>query len=238
MNSELKTTKKPDAKNYSLELGKRIVKVTEIVGGKSVLARMVDTYEANIYRYINATNAIAAHMLVKIANVSGVTVNWLATGEGPMLKGHELKRPQDVEEYVYIPLYNISTSAGRETFLNRTGALDSIAFKTSWIFDVIHSPPEDLTLVHVTGDSMEPTLSDKDLVMIDRGYDAQKPRDGLFLVRLDETLLVKRLQCLIGGQIEISSDSSGYKPFTVNLDQVDEKDFAVIGQVVWVGKKI
>ncbi len=49
-------------------------------------------------------------------------------------------------------------------------------------------------------------------------------------------LLVKRLQRLPGKKIKVSSDNLSYAPYTIDI-QTANKDFAVIGRVVWAGRR-
>jgi len=82
----------------------------------------------------------------------------------------------------------------------------------------------------VRGESMEPTLRSGDLILVDT-----KPREvaeGISVLRLDETLLVKRLNLLPGKQLKVVSDNPAYEPFQIDLRNPPE-DFAVVGRVLW-----
>ena len=87
--------------------------------------------------------------------------------------------------------------------------------------------PERLTCVRAVGDSMEPTICDGDLVVIDAGRTA--PLEGhVFAVRTAAGLVVKRLR-QSGGRWLLASDNSVHEPRTVA-----EED-RVLGQVAWSG---
>ena len=75
---------------------------------------------------------------------------------------------------------------------------------------------------------MEPTIKATELLLVDRA--STRPADGIYVLRLEGNLLVKRLQCLPGGQIKVSSDNPAYEPFIVRMD--DGADFAILGRVV------
>jgi len=55
-------------------------------------------------------------------------------------------------------------------------------------------------------------------------------------VRLDDSLLVKRLQRLPGGQIKVISDNTSFEAFTVPVEKLDG-EFSIIGTVVWAGRR-
>ena len=82
------------------------------------------------------------------------------------------------------------------------------------------------------GDSMEPTINDGDLVMVDQRDDWL--RDGLFAFTLGDEARIKRLHRLIDG-VEIRSDNDElYSPEFVRGAQADQ--LQIIGRVVWAGR--
>lgn len=54
----------------------------------------------------------------------------------------------------------------------------------------------------------------------------------IYVLRMDGTLLVKRVLVYPGKQLEIRSDNLEYNPFTIDLKDPPE-DFAVVGRVLW-----
>ena len=85
-------------------------------------------------------------------------------------------------------------------------------------------------MLRVTGDSMEPTLSDGDWVLVDTSQHFVD-RDGLFLIRMTSGLAVKRIQNTIGADIIIKSDNVKYNDITAPL-----VDVAIIGKVIYTLK--
>ena len=73
---------------------------------------------------------------------------------------------------------------------------------------------------------MEPTLRDGDEILVDR-----RPgplRDGVHVVRLDDAVLVKRIDTGRSGKIVLISDNTAYSPVELEAGEVD-----VLGRVVW-----
>jgi phage repressor protein C with HTH and peptisase S24 domain len=89
-----------------------------------------------------------------------------------------------------------------------------------------------LGLVRVEGDSMFPTINNGDYVAVEfsSGYTA----DGLYLIRVDDTAFVKRLQRKFGG-IKIISDNPQYEEMQISHD--DGNEFALIGRVTLIVRK-
>ncbi len=80
--------------------------------------------------------------------------------------------------------------------------------------------------LHVTGDSMEPTLSYDDLVFIDRTK-TDINRSGIFIIRTEAGLFIKRLQKRIDGTIDVISDNSVYPVQTLQPYELE-----ILGRVV------
>jgi phage repressor protein C with HTH and peptisase S24 domain len=82
-------------------------------------------------------------------------------------------------------------------------------------------------LLEVVGDAMAPTLGDTDLILVD----LSQPRfrqDGVYVLRRDGDLEVKRLQRGPAGSLIIKSDNSAYESTVVTRDRV-----GIIGRVIW-----
>ena len=87
--------------------------------------------------------------------------------------------------------------------------------------------PADLICIRTAGDSMEPTLSDGDFLLLDRSQ--IDPQGGqVFVIYTDDGLLVKRLR-EDGDGWELTSDNPAYPP-----RRSGESD-RIVGQVAWSG---
>lgn len=176
----------------------------------------------------------------------GISANWLLTGEGAMLLADSQDRPAPpaqhvVEEraqpgYMAVPVYDVRAAAGSGAMVEAEEVVDFLHFKQEWIRAELHAQPADLSLIYVDGESMEPMLRPGDVILINRS-DQAVTREGIYVLRMDGALLVKRLQRKPGGVIKVSSDNPAYDPFEVKPDQATA-DFAVIGRVVWSGRRM
>ena len=92
---------------------------------------------------------------------------------------------------------------------------------------------EELSVVPVSGDSMEPTLVDEDLMLVKMIDDPKNARDGVCVIRVDDEILVKRIQYdFMKEGYHVTSDNSAYSPFFVGKEYHDR--FKVIGRMVRV----
>ena len=87
-----------------------------------------------------------------------------------------------------------------------------------------------LALITVAGDSMEPTLRDGDIVVVDHSA-RDVDRDGVYVFTLGNTTFVKRLQKLPQA-IKVMSDNKIYDAWEITPHDPD--DMLVHGRVVWV----
>ena len=95
-----------------------------------------------------------------------------------------------------------------------------------------------LALITGMGDSMEPTFSDGDLLLVDRGVTDVKV-DTVYVLSMNDELYNNRLQRdpLTGG-LRMLSDNKLNDPITIGT--ADMEKFQVLGRVVWAwnGRKL
>ncbi|QEY25726.1 S24 family peptidase [Neisseria zalophi] len=185
-----------------------------------------------------------AETLKKIKQLKGCSIDWLLTGEGepypdaqkqPAHAEDTLGNPVDIDEFVFIPRYDIQAAAGHGRLVEDEKPLFTMAFRRYWVENYITRDTKNLSVISVKGDSMEGVLNDGDSILINHGETT--PRDGLYVLRLNENLLVKRLQLMPGGIINVISANEAYPTFEINLNNMDE-DIAIIGRVEWFGRNI
>ena len=161
----------------------------------------------------------------KLADFYGVDEQVLG---GPTPK--EGKDSQGTSRLVPIKQLDLGASAGPGSLADDAVA-GAMAFDPKWLKQLGNDPAK-LSLISVDGDSMDPTLCDGDDIMVDHAA-AQAPlRDGIYVLRMDDVLLVKRLALGPSGKISIRSDNRQYPDW----DDVDVEAVNIIGRVVWTGR--
>ncbi|WP_370246156.1 helix-turn-helix transcriptional regulator [Erythrobacter sp. HKB08] len=127
--------------------------------------------------------------------------------------------------WVDVPRLSLSASAGPGAFGGEERPFDNFRFSQRWLreqgLDGSH-----LSAITVEGDSMEPLLRAGDEVLVD--HSPQPFRDGIHVVRLEDTLLVKRVAAQGGGRYSLLSQNLAYPPLEVNA-----QDIEIVGRVVW-----
>ncbi|MBF0097141.1 MAG: helix-turn-helix transcriptional regulator [Magnetococcales bacterium] len=195
---------------------------------------------------------------IKIARAFNVTLDWLLTGQGPKtwnkshLQPKALPQPQPepepirqlvpsicdklLDDYVFIPGYSmVSAAAGGGTYNDNEVADEQYAFRREWAVSDAGIDPERAAIIRVDGDSMEPTLSRGDVILIDRRHTTFS-RDAIYVFQWEEGLFVKRIQRANNSCFDVISDNTVYDKKT--LTPVDLENLRVIGRVMWVGRRM
>lgn len=164
---------------------------------------------------------------VAIANACDVDLEWLITGEG-----RPSPSADDPFDFVGIPRYDTELSAGSGSFSERAELLDHIPFTREFLLRKVgRKSAENLAVLEVRGDSMEPTVADGDLVLIDR--QKRKLADGIMAFVLDDVAYVKRIRVAIDGIQIISDNREVYPPLSLPRKELDR--MLIIGRVLWCG---
>lgn len=154
----------------------------------------------------------------------------------------ELGAPEDISyvktpirgrksgEWVDVPRLDVGASAGPGALPQAEDAFDAFRFSRRWLSEQGLDGAQ-LSAITVEGDSMEPLLRDGDEILVDR---APRPfRDGVHVVRLGDTLMVKRVASTGAGRLALLSQNLAYPPVEVAAEEVE-----IIGRVVWKGGRV
>jgi len=138
-------------------------------------------------------------------------------------------------DMVAVPRLAIGASAGPGAFAGDERPQARVAFQADWLRGLVGSGVSELSIIQVEGDSMSPTLSDGDEILVDRADAAARLRDGIYVLRMDDTLLVKRLALNPATRrLAITSDNPAYQSWP----DCDPATVGIIGRVVWVGRRL
>jgi phage repressor protein C with HTH and peptisase S24 domain len=147
--------------------------------------------------------------------------------------------PDDSEaefgELVPVARVPVRASAGPGAITGDESARPYFAFDPRWLRALTGSPASKLSLIRVEGDSMAPTLSAGDDILVDLADGPERLRDGIYVLRVDGALLVKRLAIHpVGRRVTVQSDNPAYGDLPdCGLDEIE-----CIGRVIWTGRKI
>ncbi|MCT4608626.1 MAG: helix-turn-helix transcriptional regulator [Pelagimonas sp.] len=196
---------------------------------------LIGVSKSTFEKYLFEGRAPSAEVLLAIITKLGVSSDWLLTGSGEMrLQKRSSITPQEHEAFVPIPRFDVEASAGTGSLVAGEEPLGVYTFRKSWL-DRRALKQENLAVITVKGDSMEPDLFDGDRIVIDRSH-TQLDDGSIYAVHFSDGLFVKRIQRLPGDRILLISSNSRYSQ--INLDRtdlvndLDGGSFKIVGRVV------
>lgn len=194
------------------------------IGGAAQAANATGKSSRQIQRYCSAEQEPPFSVVAALAEAAGINLAELsdAAANGTLASNGQ--------SFIAIPIMNVEASAGNGSPVEHEGVSDLMRLNEVWLRQTFHVTPNSVTILPVKGDSMEPTIRSGELVLIEKIDPSGRPGDGIYIVRLDGTVAVKRLQSLPGGVIRVSSDNKHFASYDVGPD--DTVDFAVLGRVL------
>ncbi|WP_420143326.1 S24 family peptidase [Sphingobium sp.] len=143
-------------------------------------------------------------------------------------------RMRPVPAVVAVPRLALGASAGLGSLDDDERAAGVMAFDARWLRH-LGVRPQRVSIIRVDGESMAPTLNDGDDIMVDHDDDATRLRDGVYVLRLDGVLMVKRIA--MGprrGGFSVVSDNPHYPDWA----DIDPALVDIVGRVVWSGRRL
>lgn len=149
--------------------------------------------------------------------------------------GGPVARRTPVIQLVQIPVLDVEASAGHGALAGAESQAGQFGFDDKWLRKLTQAKPTNLSIIKVTGDSMEPTLHDGDEVLVDVSDEQSKLRDGIYVLRMDGALNVKRVAIEPQGRkIAVVSDNAAYPSW----QGLDRRSVNIVGRVLWFGRKV
>ena len=124
----------------------------------------------------------------------------------------------------------VKLSAGGGNFVFDEGWTGLYRFRTDWlnyICTVNHA-----VLFDVSGESMEPTIHDRDTVLIDTARTSLE-NEKIYAIGVGETVLIKRLRMTARGNVIVVSDNPDKSRFPD--EEISPDELRILGMVVWRG---
>jgi len=125
------------------------------------------------------------------------------------------------------PIYRLTTHSEKGKYQISKQPIGHVKGK-----EALSRPGREVFWVFIGGDAMDRTYRKHSFVPVLR-FQAEKSdiqEDDVYLIRLERSVQIKRLQRLPGERIRIISDNSAYSDTVLQLDQ--DVDFTVIGRLL------
>ena len=137
----------------------------------------------------------------------------------------------DGEDFVGVQEIDLAYGLGG-TFSNDPVNVQTHRFPRAWIEAITATPAAMLTFARGRGDSMQPTIQDSDMVLIDRSQKTIREWDAVWALTIGEMAMIKRVR-VRGDRVHILSDNDRVPPEDVFHEEVN-----VVGRVIFIGRKL
>ncbi len=192
------------------------------------MAEDIDISYIMVQNYEYGKNPISESTLLKLRNKYNVNPDWLMNGTGSMFLGDS----SDISDCISIPYFKeVSAAAGSGALVYDEKTVEYLTIPSTLV-KITHS--NNISIINAVGDSMYPLIDNNDFIIVDLSQ-KQFLTEGIYVIRIDDTLLVKKLQKIPNGVILVSENPQ-YKPIELTTDNFASDNIAIIGKVVSVIK--
>lgn len=220
-------------------------------GGYTTIVERSGIAPASLNRYLKGAE-MKIGTAMRLAAACNVSLEWLLTGAEsgsalpPVMRGMETLldgrtgEVHSLTDVIEFPKYNVKLSAGHGAVAHHAHEIvpSFLALPRFLLPKEIIAAAPHLIAVDVTGDSMTPTLSDGDTLLVDTRV--QSVISGsIYAIRAEDEVLVKRLNRHVDGNIEVTSDNPRFKPQLIEAETArrlwadGEAPLKIIGRVLW-----
>ena len=157
--------------------------------------------------------AIPDKWLVTLYRKFGLNPEWLETGRGLQFLKEDGRKD---DEFYRVPKVYARLSAGGGSFESNSAIEGYYSFRKEWLWK--KGPEDQMVMMDVTGNSMEPELKDGDTVLLDQSK-KEIIAGAIYAVGVDDTILIKRVEKL-PNTLVLQSDNTHYSPIFIKGEGV------------------
>ncbi len=201
---------------------------------QSELARRVGIAQTTVNSLVKGDSRSSSH-LHKIARILETTVDYLAgdTDDPTNSAPPAPTREQMAELLDLVPIKEIDQDYGMGgTFTADYIEVSVSHFPRTWLETITLTPPKMLTIARGKGDSMEPTIRDLDMVIIDTSRRVLDEQDAIWAITVGQIGMIKRLRAR-GKNIVIRSDNKNVS----DDEEVFNEEVHIVGRVIFIGRR-
>lgn len=216
-----------DHPSLNPELGRRLKDALKNKSKDEAAAIAGKSYRT-LERYFAGHDA-SVDAVIKIAKATDTPVEAILFGDAPA--------PRTVanDDFVAVPRYAAALSAGGGAMVEGDiEVVEMVMFRRAWMKRIGVNPLQ-AHVIPVIGDSMQPTLYDGDIVLVDTAE--QRPvSNAIFAIAVDDRALVKRIQLRHDGSVILIGDNPHERDEIIPSHEVG--NLRIIGRVRWYARTL
>ncbi|MDA0698053.1 MAG: XRE family transcriptional regulator [Proteobacteria bacterium] len=211
-----------------MTIGARLKEERERLGyTQPAFAELAGTTKKSQIDYEKDSTQPKASYLANIA-VIGADILYIVTGIR-LLEQKKEQKSDFLDEFDLVNVYDVAISAGHGSICaGDAQPVSRLAFRKDWLNkNGLHA--KDLLIVYAMGDSMIPTIQDKEKLLVNSA-DKELTDGFIYVIRNQENYWVKRVQRQFDGSLLLISDNKMYPPMQLALNEAN--DVEIIGR--WI----
>lgn len=220
-----------------MTVGERIEqRLTRLSMSQAELARRVGVSQPTINALVNGNNSGSKH-LHRIAAELETSPAWLVgetDDDSPVaVAPSAIEALTDKLDLEILPELELGYSMGGGSVFSDYEQRGIVPFSRNWLRSIMRGAFADLFVARGEGDSMQPTLLDGDLVLIDTAQKDIRQQDRIWAVSYGELGMIKRVRRMPDGSYRLLSDNPAVPPV-----ECSDGEMHVVGRVIWIGRRI
>lgn len=215
----------------------RFRSVIERIGSLEKAGSLVSTTGEQVGKWRDEKAKAPFLAIAILAQAAEVSLEWLAFGKKPptLHMFHSAESGDgDNDNVALVPLLDVVASAGPGFENINPYEIEALPFPRSWL-QRIGLPERYARFIDCRGDSMEPTIMDGAIVLVDTRFQ-QTRGDGIYVLVDGPNVRIKRVALGLLGTLQLISDNERYE--TEALPAPDAENLRIAGKVVWSGGEI
>jgi phage repressor protein C with HTH and peptisase S24 domain len=200
------------------------------------LARRVKLSQPTINALVKGNNSSSKHLHTIAAELQ-TSPAWLAgetDDDAPVsVPPSALDALAEKLDLAVIPELELGYSMGGGAVFGQYEQRGVVPFQRAWLRSMMRGNFNDLFVARGEGDSMQPTLLDGDIVLVDTSQKDIRQQDRIWAVSYGDLGMIKRVRRRPDGSYLLLSDNATVPP----IECADEEMY-VVGRVIWIGRRI
>ncbi len=208
-----------EAAPFTTSFADRLRWLLDLFETRSAAGKVAGVTPEHLPSYLKSDARPRFDTIARLAAVKGVSLDWLATGQGPRLRG-------EAEPDGFVA---VAVQPDAET---RYGADDAapVLFSRAWLRNWTAAPQDMLRFVIHRGDSNAPAIRDGDAMLVDITARAVA-EDGLYVFPRDGKYLARFAETFVDGRVALKARNPDYGMQILGPEEAQK--IQVLGRVCW-----
>lgn len=200
------------------ELTNRLNGIIDASGGLEAVAKKLDSHAERVAYNVEHSHKTPAEWYIKFARVLKVSLDYVLLG---------VEASDENARFYEVPEYNVLVAAGHGAWNDEQNIIGTKPFCIDWLKrrNLLDKP---LAVIQVMGDSQGDLLWHGDSILVNLAPIEQLMSNKLYVVRINDELVIKFVQRLPSGKLLLSSKNVDYPSFEVDTTT---DDVQVVGKL-------